>query len=61
VAYRPKDGAEFSWDDVDIRILRREAETLILGSRPTASPTADPAPIKNATAPADPAGRPVPE
>jgi tetratricopeptide (TPR) repeat protein len=61
VANRPKDGAEFSWDDVDIRILRREAESLILGSRPAASPTTDPAPIKNATAPADPAARPVPE
>ncbi len=33
-AYRPKDGADFSWDDVEIRILRREAESLILGSPP---------------------------
>ena len=34
VAYQPKDGADFSWDDVEIRILRREAESLILGSTP---------------------------
>jgi hypothetical protein len=57
----PKVGADFSWDDVEIRILRREAESLILGGRPAAPPTSDPAPIKNATAPADPAARPVPE
>jgi WD40 repeat protein len=50
-AYQLKEGFEFSWDDVDIRILRREAESLILGSRPAASPTSDPAPIKNTTAP----------
>jgi hypothetical protein len=50
-----------SWDDLQVRILRREAESLILGSRPAASPTSDPAPIKNETAPADPAARPVPE
>jgi WD40 repeat protein len=31
VAYQPKKGADFSWDDVDIRILCREAEALILG------------------------------
>ena len=42
VAYQPKEGADFSWDDVEIRILRREAESLILGSPPAApqSPTA---------------------
>src|SRR5262249_29409246 len=28
-----------SWDDLEIRILRREAEALILGGRPAASPT----------------------
>jgi tetratricopeptide (TPR) repeat protein len=61
VAYRPKEGADLFWDEVEIRILRREAESLILGSRPAASPTSDPAPSKNATAPADPAARPVPE
>jgi WD40 repeat protein len=60
-AYRPKAGADFFWDEVEIRILRREAESLILGGRPAASPTSDPAPIKNATAPADPAARPVSE
>jgi tetratricopeptide (TPR) repeat protein len=51
VASLPKEGFEFSWDDVVIRILHREAESLILGSRPAASPTSDPAPIKKATAP----------
>jgi tetratricopeptide (TPR) repeat protein len=41
VASQPKEGFEFSLDDVEIRILRREAESLILGSRPPApSPTA---------------------
>jgi hypothetical protein len=49
------------WDDIESRILRREAESQILGSRPAAPPSADPAPIKNATAPADPTARPVPE
>jgi tetratricopeptide (TPR) repeat protein len=49
VAYRPKAGADFFWDEVDIRILRREAESLILGSRPPApSPTAS-GPTKQAT------------
>ena len=33
-AYQPKEGFDFSWDDVEIRILRREAESLILGDRP---------------------------
>ena len=28
---RPKEGADFSWDDVEIDILRREAEALING------------------------------
>jgi tetratricopeptide (TPR) repeat protein len=48
-----------SWDDLQVRILRREAESLILGGRPAAPASSDPAPIKNATAPADPAARPV--
>jgi hypothetical protein len=61
VVYRSKEGVDSFWDDVEIRILRREAESHILGSRPAASPTFDPAPIKNATAPADPAARPVSE
>jgi WD40 repeat protein/serine/threonine protein kinase len=50
-AYEPKEGAGFTWKDVDIRILRREAESLIVGSRPAASPTSDPAPVKKATVP----------
>jgi tetratricopeptide (TPR) repeat protein len=56
VASQPKEGFEFSQDDVAIRmairILRREAESLILGSRPAAAPASDPAPLKKATAPA---------
>jgi Flp pilus assembly protein TadD len=48
-AYQPKEGADFSWDDVVIRILRREVESLVLGSRPAAPPSAPPAPIKQAT------------
>jgi eukaryotic-like serine/threonine-protein kinase len=41
VASWPKEGFEFSWNDVEIRILRREAESLILRGRPSApSPTA---------------------
>ncbi|MHC5543722.1 hypothetical protein ACYOEI_36310, partial [Singulisphaera rosea] len=35
-AYQPKEAAELSWDDVEVRILRREAETLILGGSPAA-------------------------
>jgi hypothetical protein len=61
LALQPKEGFEFSGDDVEIRILRREAESLVMGDRPAVSLTADPAPIENATAPADPAARPVPE
>jgi eukaryotic-like serine/threonine-protein kinase len=48
-AYRPKDGPEFSWDDVEIRILRREAEALILGSRPAAPLTPPSAPNEEVT------------
>jgi hypothetical protein len=59
--YQTHQVSKYSWDDLEIRILHREAESLILGGRPAASPTADPAPIKNATAPADPVARPVPE
>jgi hypothetical protein len=51
VVYRPKEGADSFLDNVEIRILRREAESLILGGRPAASPTSDPAPIQKATAP----------
>jgi WD40 repeat protein/serine/threonine protein kinase len=49
-----------SWNDVESRILRREAESLILGGRPAAPPATDPAPIK-AAAPPDRAARPVPK
>jgi WD40 repeat protein/serine/threonine protein kinase len=49
-----------SWDEIEIRILRREAESLILGNRPAAPPATDPAPIK-AAAPPDRAARPVPK
>ena len=38
-AYQPKAGADFSWDDVEILILRREAESLILGSPPAVPPS----------------------
>jgi tetratricopeptide (TPR) repeat protein len=48
---QPKEGFEFSLDDKEIRVLCREAESLILRSRPAASLTSDPAPIKKATAP----------
>jgi hypothetical protein len=49
VAFQPKEGLEFSWDYVDIRILRREAESLILGSRRAApSPAATDATKKQA-------------
>jgi WD40 repeat protein len=37
------------WDDLEIDILRREAESLILGSRPAASPTAPATPAKRAS------------
>jgi WD40 repeat protein/serine/threonine protein kinase len=48
-AYRPKAGAEFFWDDVEVRILRREAESSILGSpRAPRAPTPA-APAENAT------------
>jgi hypothetical protein len=46
-AYRPKETGDLSWDDVDVRILRREAESLILGGTPAA-----PAPTKEAAGPA---------
>jgi WD40 repeat protein len=40
MAYRSKAGADFFWEEVEIRILRHEAESLILGGRPPApSPT----------------------
>jgi Flp pilus assembly protein TadD len=33
-AYRPKETGDLSWDDVEVRILRREAESLLLGTPP---------------------------
>ena len=44
----PRRAADFSWDDVEIRILRREAESLILGGPPAAPSPAAPAPTKKA-------------
>jgi tetratricopeptide (TPR) repeat protein len=40
-AYRPKEGTDFSWDNVDIHILRREVESLLLGSPPPGPPRAN--------------------
>ena len=34
LAYRPNEGSGFSWKDVEIRILRREAEALIPSKSP---------------------------
>jgi tetratricopeptide (TPR) repeat protein len=48
-AYRPKAGADFFWDEVEIRILRREAESLILGSTLATPPTAPATPTKSAS------------
>jgi tetratricopeptide (TPR) repeat protein len=49
VADRPKEGFDFSIDSVEIRILHREAESLILGSRPSAPSIAPSAPTKGAS------------
>jgi tetratricopeptide (TPR) repeat protein len=49
VASRPKQGFDFSMDDVEVRILHREAESLILGSRPSAPSIAPSAPTKEAS------------
>jgi WD40 repeat protein len=55
-SYQPQEGSDFSWNDLDIRILRREAESLILGSRsPAPSPTTS-EPTKEAAA--DPGAQP---
>jgi WD40 repeat protein len=48
-AYQPKKGADFSWDDVEVQILRREAESLILGSVRSAPPSAPTPPAREAT------------
>jgi hypothetical protein len=49
VASMPTEGFDISWDDVEIRILRREAESLVLGSRPAAPPTTPGGPTQNTT------------
>jgi len=49
-AHQPKEGSDFSWKDVEIRILRREAESLILGSPPAVAPTAPATSTEKATA-----------
>jgi tetratricopeptide (TPR) repeat protein len=56
VAYLPKEGFEFSRDDVEIRILHREAESLILGSRHPAPPPITTEPSKKAAG--DPGDKP---
>ena len=48
-AHQPKEGSDFSWKDVEIRILRREAESLILGSPPAVAPTAPATSTEKAT------------
>jgi hypothetical protein len=48
-ASQPKEVPEVSWEGVDIRILRREAESLILGSPPAARPSARAASSERAT------------
>jgi WD40 repeat protein len=47
-AYQPRTGANSSWEDVEIHILRREAESLILGSRHPAPPPIAAEPTKKA-------------
>jgi hypothetical protein len=49
IASRANEASSSSWDDVAIGILRREAETLILGSRPAAPSIAPSAPTKEAS------------
>jgi hypothetical protein len=44
VASQPNEGFEMTREDVEIRILRREAESLVLGSRAAAAPSAPVAP-----------------
>jgi tetratricopeptide (TPR) repeat protein len=49
VASRPKEGFDVSLEDMEVHILHREAESLILGSRPSAPPNAPSAPTKEAS------------
>jgi WD40 repeat protein len=53
VAYQPKEGFDFSRDDVEIRILHREAESLILGSGSAADASARSAPTKKRSGESD--------
>jgi WD40 repeat protein/serine/threonine protein kinase len=41
-AYQPKEGSDLSWDEVEIRILRREAESVVMGTPPAARSSASP-------------------
>jgi hypothetical protein len=49
IASRATETSSSSWDDMAIGILRREAESLILGSRPAAPQIAPSAPTKEAS------------
>jgi hypothetical protein len=49
IASRAHEASSPSWDDVEISILHREAESLILGSRPTTPSIAPSAPTKEAS------------
>jgi hypothetical protein len=48
-ASQPKEVPEVSWESMDIRIVRREAESLILGSPPATRPSARAASSEKAT------------
>jgi tetratricopeptide (TPR) repeat protein len=56
LASQPKEGFEFSRDDVEIRVLCREAESQILGSRPPVPPPIATEPTKKAAS--DPGAKP---
>jgi hypothetical protein len=49
IASRATETSSSSWDDMAIGILRREAESLILGSRPSAPSITPSAPTKGAS------------
>jgi hypothetical protein len=55
-ASRPKEGFDFCRQDMEMRILHREAEALIAASRPTAPQSAPSAPAQSATG--DPGAEP---
>jgi tetratricopeptide (TPR) repeat protein len=56
IASQPREGFDISLEDMQIRILRREAESLILGSTPAVPPTAPATPTRNASG--DPGAKP---